>query len=817
MVTGLVGDVRHGVRHLRRSPGFALAAVLTLALGIGANVAIATILNALVMRPLPIPDPDGLIGISGRGLHGEHRLTLITAIAELERGESPFREVCGYNGGVVIAVEANRRPTQASGAMVTGRCFETFGVTPALGRPITGDDAPLTRSGRPVVVISHRFWHLMFDGDPGVIGRSIRAEGTDLMVVGVLPPGFGGLHVDSDIDVFFPFDTILPAPPERRPGASHILARLRDGVSMEQAAAALEAQWPAVLTAIVPMTLSTIERQEWLGARLRIEHIGTGISLLRDWYASPLKLVAGLSTLLLLATCINLGGLFLARLSARAPELAVRAALGGSRWRLAQPVLVEGVLMAVGGTLLAGPVAVGLVAPLVSYFPSGVVERTLTFAPDPGVLIATALAGLTAGLLASALPGRLASRQHVGSHGAGARIAGAVGHGWARAYLVAQVAISVVLLVAATLLIRSLYLLQRADGGVRTDGIVVGRLMPVPNGYAGLDDAAYYPSILSDVARVPGVRTAGFAALFPYLQHGFGMPFAVTAVGEPRERARAILETVSPGFFETLGVPLLAGRPLTWRDDSRAPDVAIVSESLARVLDGAANAIGHHVRIGTNRRDADVTIVGVVAALSLGDPRDTTPLVVYRPLLQTEGPGQYPTLALAIDGDQAPVIERVRRVVARAGHEYVHDVARLDRVLTSAPAGERMSALLAGSLALIAVVMVFVGIYGVLAHAVSQRTREIGVRTAVGANPSAIVALIVRDGLAVTVAGLALGLPMAALGARALKALLFGVSETHALTYVGATIGFVTLGLVASLVPARRAARIDPVSALRTD
>lgn len=816
MRDALLQDIRYACRHVRRSPGFAAAAILTLAFGIGANAAMFTVLNALVLRPLPIKDPAGLISISGRNERGQLKITPIPAVDQLTQN-GPLQDVCGYNGGVIISVEANGRWSQILGTIVTGRCFTTFGVMPILGRPIVEDDAPLHRPGSHVVVIGHRFWTRMFDADPDVVGRTIRAQGVELSVIGVLPPGFGGLHVDSGADLFAPPDTLFPvAALGRRPGASEILGRLRPGVSLEQATAELETRWPALLEAAVPSTLPPAERADLLAVRPVVQRMGTGLSIYRERYARPLTMILGLTSLLLLLACVNLGGLLLARLSARASELAIRLALGGSQWRIAQQMLVESLLLSLSGALLAVPMSFAFIVSLASFIPVGFVERTVSFAPDLRVLASTALVGLSAGVLMSALPIWMAVRRRTSAGFTWNRtIAGATSH-WTRGLLVAQVALSVVMLIGAGLLTRSFYLLQRGDLGVRTAGVLAVKVMQVPNGYRGIDPASYYPALVERIAALPGVRSAGFARLFPRLAtEPPAEPIAF--VGDAPGEARARLEATSPRFFETVGIPLLAGRFTSWSDNDKTRHVAVVSESLARALAPDGHVLERRVRLGSVRGHQDVVIVGVAGNATLGNPRRPDPPVLYRPALQMGPVGLSPNFVISTDGDPSTVAAGVRQVLKDAGREFAHEIITLEDILERAPSSERMSATLAAAVAVLAVTLALIGIHGALAYTVSRRTREIGVRVALGAAPGAVATIVLREGFVLTLAGLAIGLPSALLVARALRTLMFGVSAADPFTFGAATAFLLAIGLGAGIIPARRAAGVDPVVALRAE
>lgn len=816
MGEALVHDVRAAGRQLRRAPGFATAAIATLALGIGLNATVFSVLNALALRPLAIADPDGLIGVSGRSAHEQLRLTPIPAVGELSTADGPLQPVCGYNGGGVLAIDVDGAATQGVFAFVTGQCFATFGIQPYLGRLIGDDDAPLMSRGKAVAVIGHRFWIRMFGSDPGVIGKVLRMEGEVLTVIGVLPPGFDGLQVDTGVDVYAPFDTVLPQRTDRRPGASHLLGRLRPGRSFAQAVTELTTRWPALLDAVVPATLAAAERDDLRAAHPRIERLGTGQSTYRDLYARPLVLILSLTGLLLVLACANLGGLLLARLASRGPEVAVRLALGGSRWRVGRLIVIEGLALSLAGTALALPFSFAIVGPLASLLPVGLVERTVSITPDLHVLAWTGLAGIVAGVLMTAAPLWVVTRTVTASDVSGRRTVGGAASRWARALMVAQVALSVVLLAAAGILTRSLYLLERQPLGLRPDGVVVVRVMPRPNAYRDLDNERYYPLLLERMAALPGVRAVGYSRLFPRLfMEVPGQPIAI--VGAPPGELRATLEAASPGFFDAVGIPLLTGRLPTWSDTERTLQVGVASARLAAMLAPGGDVIGRRVRVGSGPADQDVAIVGVVGNATMGNPRQAAMPVLYRPALQTGRFGNYPSVAIAVDGDAEPILAGVRQALAQGGREYAHSVDRLSDLLTRAPASERMSASLGVAIAALAALLAGVGLHSLLAYAVSRRTREFGLRLAVGARPEQVGRIVIASGAKVVLAGLVFGLPLAWLAAGALRALTFGVTPLDPLTFGGVVVLVASLALIAGIAPARRAASVDPAVSLRAE
>ena len=793
-----------------------MAALITLALGIGANTAMFSLLNALVLRPLPIKDPDGLIAISGRTAQQQMRLTPIPAVDELSRDAGPLVDICGYNGGVLLSVAANGGATQVIGALVTGGCFQTLGVAPLYGRTITNEDAPLYNRGNLVTVISHRLWMRMFGGDPAAIGKPIGVEGVELTVIGVMPEGFVGLHTDG-IDLFTPYDTWSPARKDRRPAASHLLGRLRPGTTFEQAEQQITARWPALLERVVPATVPPAERQSMLAAQPRVERIGHGISLDRERYSRPVTLMFGLTIVLLVLACINLGGLLLSRAIARAPEMALRFALGGGRWRLARQTMVENVLLSIAGAALAIPVALGIVAGLISFLPPVSTGRSVSFTPDAFVLLATAGVAVAAGLVMSVLPIVIARPSLAMINASSARTAGAATTWWARGLLVAQVALSIVLVVGAGLLGRSVYLLQQVPLGVQPEGVLIAPLQPVPNGYRGIDNAAHYPPLVDRIAALPGVRSAAYGRVFPRLTGEFsGVEIAV--IGEENRDLRAMWEITSPEYFSTLGIPLLSGRLTSWSDNAKTRQVAVVSERLAALLAPNGNVLGRRVRFSTDPFNQDVEIVGVVGNATMGNPRLIEVPMFYRPALQMGSYGNYPSLLIRVDTDaEATVAAAVRQFVGEGKREFVTQIEPLDELLARAPSRERMSATLAIVLAGLAITLAFVGVFALLAYSVTRRTREIGVRAAVGADPASVIWMVMREGLALTTVGVIAGLPAAYFGARLLGTLMFGVTPADPLTFAAAGVFFVALGMAAGVVPARRAARVDPVVALRAE
>ncbi len=813
LIETLAQDIKYSLRHFRRSRGFAMSAILTLAIGIGANAAMISIVNGLVFRRLPIPDPDSLISFTTTNDLGQERYVPISSVPML--GEAgPFKMTCGYNGGGVTTAEVNTTPTMALFATVTGGCFETFGVMPFLGRPITDADAPLVRPGNKVTVISHRFWTRMFNADPAVLGRTLKLAEAELTVIGVTPEGFAGLHVDSGVELFVPPGSIYPWVEGRTPVASEVVGRLRDGVTIEQAAAQFELLWPRARSMAGDLSRA-IEGNLFFGDLVRVQSIGTGISGLRRQYMQAFALMTALTGLLLILMCVNVGGLLLTRLSGRSNELAVRLALGGSRYRVAQQMLVEGLLLSIAGTALAVPLAFAVVNPITSLIPQNRIVRTISFTPDGTVLAAMAAIGIFAGVIITALPVWLAIRRQVTAPFTWDRTMAPASSWWSRALLVSQVAVSVVILIGAALLVRSLQLLQRVDTGVTVENVVDVNLFPLSGGYRNMDTTVYYRGLIERVSALPGVQSAGLSQLFPRSRNLPSTP--VSFVGEPETEVLALGDTATPGFFETVGVPLLAGRHLNWNDIGTALRVCVITESLAKALRPDGDVLQRRIRYGAFQDRQDLTIVGIVGNMTLGSRRAQTPPIVFVPPLKNGDNFNAANLLIATTRSMSSTAAAVRQILAEDGREYALEIIWVEDVFARLPSTERLSATLAGITGGLAVLLAVIGIHGVLAYSVSRRTREIGVRVAVGADPFMVAGAVLKEAATLTLIGLAIGIPAALFGAEVLRSLLYGISETDTLTFAGVAAFFLLLGLSAGLLPARRAARIDPVIALRSE
>jgi predicted permease len=825
MVDALGHDVRYALRQIRRAPGFAAIVILTLALGVGANTALFSLLNAIVLRPLPVRDPHRLAAVSLTDPRGEQpRLMLFTTFLEYRQRQRAFETLFAYSGGGLFSTEVRGVLSMSGIEGMTSEYFTALGIQPSLGRVISADDAPDVGEPQRVVLISHRFWQRQFGGDPQAIGEVVKVDGTPLSVIGVLPPDFNGLQALNGSDIFIPLTLFrrlgnAALGPLRPVRAWYAIGRLRDGVTREQARAEVTAMWPAVQAASMPTGLTAAEQDDLRAEQVRVESAATGFSpLLRARYTTSLYAMFGLTTLLLAIACVNLSGLLLARAAARDQEVAICLALGASRGRLVQQLLVESVMLAVVGTAIALPFAWWVSGAIGSLLWTASVPATLPMTPDARVLTLTSVIAIATGLLVALLPAASMCRRRAHVRLQPGRAATHASTRWGRALLVTQVALSLVLSFGAGLFMRSLANLRSLDSGFRASGILWTRVVPQPGGYRNIDDASYYAELVRQLSSIPGVESVALSHYFPAY---FNFTTSQERIGRTDDASgtaevAAPAERVSPRFFATVGASLLDGRDFTWRDDAHARPVGIINRALAQRLFPSGNAVGQRIRVGAEPRHRAIEVVGVVSDVTVGNIRAPHQPVVFLPRLQ-ELQIRVPIVSIRMTGDASAVGEAVKNTFLSMGHEYIRSLNTLDAQVDDSILQERLTAISSSFFAAVAVLLAGVGLYGLLAYAVTQRTREIGVRMALGAKRSAVLRLIVREGLVLTIVGVAIGVPLAVAAARLIRALLFGLTPGDPLTLAAAAALFIVIGSIAGLAPAYRASSVDPMTALRCD
>ncbi|HTM24712.1 MAG TPA: ABC transporter permease [Vicinamibacterales bacterium] len=826
MVDSFLQDCRFAWRGLRRSPGFTAVAAGTLALGIGANSAIFTVVNAVVMRPLPYAHADRLVRVTSD----------FTALSAADVGLSQpelidYRDRSGLFEAVagVWAINANLteidQPERVEVLLTSPTYFDVLGVRPQLGRFFGPEDngPGITE----VLVISDALWRRRFGASPDAIGRKLRVDNDWYTIVGVVPPGFRhpGRSVLTDVDVWAPASFVgkpFPDTPQRSnyfiTGA---IARLKPGITVEQARerlAAIGNGWRAAYPNDYPA------RAAWSPRIMPLHEDLVGS------VKPALLLVFGAVGLVLLIACANIANLLLARGAGRLRELAVRRALGSSRGRLVRLLLIESVVLAVLGGLAGAVITVWLLEVLLALIPAGV-PRLQEIGVDGQVLAFTAVIAIATALLFGTIPAIQFSRADVndalkdGARGAsGAR-------GWLRSSLViVEFALALVLLVGAALLVRSFWRLHRVELGFDPHDILTARLwLPQPNDpnagpYSNRTTGharrlAAYEEILRRARSLPGVTGAAAAGALPFDGNRSSVVF--TAEGsEVEDRSRlptSQLTVASADYFDVMGIRLVRGRTFSEQDDARGAPVAVVTESIARHSWPGRDPLGKRLHLGGPHANAPwMTVVGVVQDVRTrrleDDPRPT----LYRPLKQATGLSLSLVLKTGADPD------RLRYALAAEVRAVDPDlptygVRTMDEMVALATASRRFSTELLGAFAILALVLAAVGIYGVMAFVVGQRTREIGIRIALGARPGAVVRLVLRQALTLAALGIAGGVAAAVMATRLLAGLLFQVRATDPITYTLIVALLGSTAAVAAWRPARRAARVDPIRALRAD
>jgi putative ABC transport system permease protein len=808
-------DVRHSLRGLRRAPTFSLTVVATLTVAMGATMAVGCLLNALFARRLPVPSPRELVALSAFDPQGNPTgyfyADTFRAYHSVQRS---FAQLSMYSGGGSRRVETRAGGFDASTESVSPNYFDVVGVRLSAGRSFTeSEDA--------VVVISEAFRRRLFGNAPGV-GETIKVDARPATVIGVAAEGFDGLQTDYATDLIVPLAPVRPSggATSRLARSAKLVGRLARGVSPGAARAELLTLWPSIQSATVPAMLPEAEREALLRQRVDVEPLASGFSDLRGRYSTTLKMVLALMALLLAVACANLAGLALSRSLTRRHQVAIRLALGGSAPRVFWQLLLDGILLSAVAFAGAVPLAWGIVRVLRATFLADPVSHTFPPArPDAAVLLATALVTAVTGVAIGFVAAwrSVAVRVDEGLR-TGRWVLESLG-GFGRGLLVAQIALSMTCLVVAGLFISTLARLRANDTSLQSQRIVFTRAYREP-GDQTLLTPAYYRALVSDLAHMPGADAAALAVYYPtYL--GLAVPL-------PTERVRrtdtvvapevaALPELVSPGFFDLFRLPRLQGRDITWDDGPAKPDVGLVSASLARALFPAGDALGHHLRVAGSQ-PRDIEIIGVVADAPYGKLDDPRPFVVFRPILQDPARSQFPIAYVRASGDLATVRDGYTRVVKTLGHRLLRSFFLttsewVDHVL----ARERFSASLAGFAAALTSLLACVGVYGMLAYAVTARAREIGVRLALGAAPRRVVWMIVRDGLTIAVPGVLIGVICAWAAARLVRTQLYGIAPNDPRTLlIAAGISLVT-AVAASWVPALRASRIAPIEALREE
>jgi len=829
-------DVRLALRLAVRSPLFALAVVATLGLGIGANTAMFTVLDQVLLRPLPVRAPGEIVVLDSPGPD--------TGSFEASSDFSTlfsyplYRDLRDGAGGAVsllarfrarVDLAAQGEPERAEAELVSGNYFEVLGVGAAAGRVLApADDGE--RLGRPVAVLAHAFWARQFGKDPAVVGKALRLNGHPFTVVGVAARGFHGVEVGWSPDVFVPMAMKPWITPtwdgldSRRWMWLNAMGRIAPGVSRETAAAAAGLVYRRLReaeAAEMPDRSADFKRR-FVSRPLLFEPGARGRGGLRSQFGTELVVLMGMVGLVLLVACANVANLFGARALSRRREIAVRLALGASRSRLVRQLLAEGLLLAVlGGAagLLASAWGTGA---LLAVLPIGSGSQPFTAAPDARVLVFTLAVSVLSAVLFALAPALQASRASL-VQALRDQAGSLAGSGGAlrlrRALVAAEVALSLLLLVGAGLFARSLQNLRRIDPGFEPRPLLAFSVEPVRAGYSNEGTQRLVGRLRQELAALPGVLSVT-AAENAVLTNSVSS-FTISVQGytpSPDERVATQMNFVAPGFFETMQIPLVRGRAIDERDGAGAPRVAVLSESLARRYFGAGDPVGRRFGFGRHGDAADIEVVGVVRDSRHASLRDGVPLMAYLPHAQSTDTTGGATFYLRAAGDPSSLGPAAREAVRRVDPALpVNDVATMAAVVDESLLLDRLSSWLSAAFGLLATVLAAVGLYAVTSLGVARRTREIGLRMALGADQGSVLALVLRDVLATALVGIGAGLPVAVGLGRLFESRLVGLRASDPATLGAATLVLVLVVLAAGYFPARRATRVDPMVALRVE
>jgi predicted permease len=859
----LFQDLRYGFRMLAKSPGFTMVAVLSLALGIGANTAIFSLIDAVLLKLLPVPNPQQLVLLDWTSQGTPWDSGVMNSISgnmdwdDSGRTTSPsfpypvYDEISAHNHvfSGVLALAANEtevnlsyngEPGRADGELVSGSFFSTLEVQPILGRTFTLDDDRI--GAEPVAVISYGYWEQRFGRDPRAVGQKVTVNAVPFTIVGVSPPEFYGVQPGRAIEIYLPLHTQPRVEPRWSPSGTDqsdqskpplptlfeerthwwllIMGRLKPGVTEQQARAGLDV---LLQQTIAPEVKPTAKPQTV--PHLGLESGSQGLEYLRRQFSKPLFILMTVVGLVLLIACANVANLLLARASTRQKEIAVRLAVGAKRSRLVRQLLTESVLLAGMGGVLGLVLAFWGTDLLVALMSSGREPVTLNVSPDPRVLGFTVAVSVATGILfgfspalrsthvelAPALKESAAMLPGVGRRG--------LRLGLGKTLVVAQVALSLLLLVGAGLFVRTLMNLEHVNAGFNQQNLLLFGIDPTQDGYQGQRLADFYLEFTRRLEVLPGVRSVSMSNHTlvggGMSEQDFHIPGYAPKPGQKPDEAEAFVNWVGPKFFETMGIPLLLGRTIGERDTAGAPKVVVVNKEFAREFLRGDNPVGLRFGFGDPKEPTDIEIIGMVADSKFSDLHRDVPPTIYVPCFQSKRLGGI-HFEVRTAGEPRQMAASVRRAAQGMDPNLaLYDVKSQMEQIDQSLFQERLFARLTGFFGLLAALLACIGVYGIMAFAASRRTREIGIRMALGAGRGEIMEMVLRETLLLVAIGVAAGIGVALEASRLVSTFLFGLKPNDPMTIVIAAVLMVAAAALAGHVPARRASRVQPMVALR--
>jgi predicted permease len=833
----LINDIRYSIRGLMKRPAFSAVVIATLALGIGATTTIFTLVNAVLLKSLPVDRPEELVLFSdarGEGTStgdprvGKWDAFSFAAYQYVHDHNQSFQDICAFRSGTArlsirkTGPESGAPAQRAEGHLVSGNYFSVLGVRPFKGRLLTSADD--SESAPPAAVISYRYWQEQLNADALIVGKNLLVNNTNFSVVGVTPPEFFGERVRRSPDLWVPL-SFQPQIELRdsylKDGRAYwltLMGRLKPGITINQAQAQTNFALRQFLvleagTDITPQRQTDIQRT-YVG----LSEGGRGISGLRVTYSRSLQMLMAIAGMVLLIVCANVGCLFLSRAAARRAEISLRLALGASRLRIIRQLLTESFLLAIIGGMAGVALAQWGAKLLVSMVAS---QTPLDTHVDLKVLVFTSTVSICAGLLFGLTPAIHTAKLDLTSalkENSQVR-PGRLRLGLSSWLVTAQVALSIVLLTGAGLFARSLLKLQNEDLGFNRDNVLLLNIDSRLGNYKPAELTSLYQRLQERVSAVPMVRSVSMATYSPMSGRSSTSNITVDGYVSPTSE-RIIVEVllIGPNYAETLGVPMLQGREIGPQDSTSSAKVAVVNKTFVDRYLRNQNPIGRTFYFG-EPGDTDiqrVEIVGVIGNIKMSNPRDEPPVTVYQPILHAQADAYSVTFHVRTAGDAASLTPSIREAISQIDSKLpVYGVTTLSKQLDDILNQDRLVSILMTFFGLLALMLASIGLYGVMAHGVVRRTNEIGIRVALGASRTNIVLMVLRETFSLVLAGMLIGIPTALVAARVVSNQLFGLEPSDPLSFITAGVVLLGVSLIAGYLPARRASRVDPLIALR--
>jgi putative ABC transport system permease protein len=832
----LLQDLRYGARVLIKNPGFTVVAVLTLALGLGANTAIFSLTDQILLRLLPVDKPEELVVLRSPGpkngrvwADGDGSASFAYPFyKEFRDKDSVFAGLLA-RFAVSLSVAGEGQTERANGELVSGNYFEVLGVRPAIGRVFTDDDNRVP-GGHPLIVLSHGYWTRHFGADSGILNKTLIVNGISMTVVGVARAGFNGVQVGQTPDMFIPITMKAQMTPNWDGLSDHrdywfaIIGRLKPGLSREQAESAVAPVYSQVIEEELPLlgNLSEASKQRFRDKKLLLDSGSRGRPILQHDTKEPLLVLMGMVGLVLLIACANVANLLMARGAARQREIAIRMAVGAGRMRLVRQFLVESLTLSLIGGAVGLLVASWTINLLVGAIPDSIGAVGLSATLDFRLLVFTMTLSVVTGLLFGLLPAIKATRLNLEAtlREQGSSVSGGVGQvRFRKGLVVSQVVLTTVLLVGAGLFARSLNNLKQLDLGLRPENLITFSIAPELNGYTPQRTIALFDQVHQNLSTQPGVESVSESLMAGFTDSNSGSNITVDGY-KPQENEEMHVgqNWIGSGYFSTMGIPLLRGREFAASETSDSPKVAIINEAMSRRYFEGRDPIGSRFTFGAGDKvRPDIEIVGVVKDSKHATVRDKVGPFVYLPYSQLKTLGNI-TFYVKSRQDVGSMATGLRREVQRMDANLpVFNLKTLERQIDESLFADKFLTLLSMCFALLAALLASLGLYGVMAYTVTRRTREIGIRMALGATRGVVSWLILREVVVLALIGLVVGLPAAYGLGRLTESLLFGVKASDPLVFIGAGLLLTAATLLGGYLPARKAAGIDPLVALRCE